>query len=184
MEKPSDDQFDQDIASRRGQISVFDIWKNMSRRHPVRRASLVTGQGRSWNIAVVVSLALGFWAAWADIVGGASFGRIFIIWMVTAGVVFMVLTRLEKAVLWVAAVSGVMSAGILAAQLNSWLETDVWPVWLMSDAAHLIGIETADANLAFDWALNRTSAGGFACIGVMFLMIGLGLVWIVRRKII
>jgi hypothetical protein len=175
MEPFPDDLLTEEIAAHRGQITIFDVWKNNRRRNRVMTSRLVAKRGRSWNIAANISIGMGLWAAWADIVGGASFDRVFIVWMVAAGVAFMVISRLEKTILWSAAVSILMAAAIVAAQFKIWLESDDWLDWIMFDVAHFSGFEPNLPGPVLLWVLERTASGVFLGLGLIFLITGLSL---------
>ena len=157
------------------------MWRNLRRRHPVRESRLRTDQGTYRGIAVFVSLLIGLGAAWPDLTGGARFDRILIVWMVVAGVVFMVFTRLDKAVLWSAAISGLIAIGLFAAQIDVWLETNLWPGWQIADVATFTGFDGSGISAPVAWIFQQSAMGGFTVLALVLLGLGLGIVRLARR---
>jgi hypothetical protein len=139
----------EDFYHRRSGFSLFDFWKRPGWR-------LGTGssvKGPAWVISVVVSFALGLWAAWADITGGASVVRFITIWIVVSGVAFYFLIRLRQTLLWGAVLAACAAALTLVLQLRFWFLNDSWPGWVFQELP------------IFNDLLDETSAGLFIWLG-------------------
>lgn len=88
--------FADEVIRRRGQISVFDLWRQRRGRGPAPEKP----GGHYWWIAATVSLLAGFAAEWSDIAGGARLDVIATKWMVISGVIFFVLIKFRTMAKW------------------------------------------------------------------------------------
>ncbi|MBT3990955.1 MAG: hypothetical protein HN884_01835 [Rhodospirillaceae bacterium] len=159
-----------EFYQRRGGFSIFDFWKRPGWR-------LGTGsdvKGPLWYLAVVASFALGIWAAWADIIGGAGAIRIAIIWIVVSGVAFYFLIRLQQTLLWGAVLTAASAALTLVLQLRFWLLNDTWPGWLAQELPILSDIVGAQPTGLLAWLGNQSAI--FVLLGASIICLALTLI--------
>jgi len=165
------DPFVDEILRRRGQVNVFDLLKQRFKRsnndlkHDKKRSQ------PSRPVLAVVSLLVGVLAAWPDVSGGAGASRIFLIWMVSAGVCYAVLTKLETVLFWAAVGTSVASIFILAAQTLDFIETGLFPVWHVGDMAMAIGFPDAEANSLLDGVYDLIALATFCGVSVLLWII-------------
>lgn len=81
------DAFVDEVLRRKGQINALHV-------HGGLKPEKIIGGRRTWFVTTGLSLAAGLAAVWPEIAGGASAVRVLTIWMVTAGVSYMVIRSL------------------------------------------------------------------------------------------
>ena len=157
----------EEFYQRRSGFSIFDFHKNPGWR-------LGTGssdRGPVWIVAVSLSFTLGLWVAWADIVGGASFVRIAVIWIVVSGVAFYFIVRWQQTLLWSAVLAASGAALTLVLQLRFWLLNDGWPGWAVKDLPVFNEIVTENSAGLLLWLGNQSAI--FTLIIASFLLLAL-----------
>ncbi|MGY9001244.1 MAG: hypothetical protein ACKVIK_15110 [Rhodospirillales bacterium] len=130
-------------------------------------------KGPNWYFSITISLALGFWASWADIVNGTSFIRIAVIWIFTSGIIYYFLVRWLQSLFWVMLITASATVLTVVLELRIWLLNDVWPSWLLKDLPILAGMLDKYSSEFILWFGSFSVISFLASTSLVFLVIAI-----------